>query len=940
MPTTRTLQRSFGGGEISPEMYGRVDDVKYQTGLATCRNFIPKPQGVIENRPGTSFCARAKLSAATRLERLYFHNYSSGVPTSVRTSDMLEAMDSNGDLPADPLNRTEFDLIKFLYPNALMVSADSWADAKPRLIPFTYNTTQTFAIEMGAGYFRFFYDGVMLTLPGTTPTYQSPAAVAVGEIFKLNDTAGATYIDTSNLYPEYLDGFEGRYYMYCVKNPGATATSILVDNSWTTSFAINKFYDTYTHVKTANTPGSTNKASTDFHFIGFYREDENVPVECWNPYTWEELFDVHFVQSGDVVTFVHPNHPPYELRRYGNYHWEFVPVDFTAGVDIPTGVTAVASGHTTAKYNYYYVVTAIGSNEISESEQSASASANGNLLETGGIVTISWTAVTGATRYNIYKLQGGIYGYIGQTSSTSIVDDNILPDLSVTPPYYEAVFGSTGNYPGAVSYYEQRRSFAGTNLEPQKIWFTKAGTQSDMSYSLPVTDDDRISFRVAAREANTIRHIVPLTQLLLLTSSAEWRVTSVNSDAITPTSISVRPQSYIGASNVQPVIINNTLVYCAARGGHIRELGYNWQASGFITGDLSLRAPHLFDNYEITDMAFQKAPLPIVWMTSTSGKLIGLTYVPDQQVGAWHWHDTLNGTFEAVTSVAEGKEDHPYFVVQRAVDGQQRRYIERLESRAFTSQDESWFVDSGAVFDSYNTTAITITSSTGGYTPSDLLIVTAASNIFSGTQDIDDAIVVIDGSGTKQRLRIVSYVSPTVVNCRIDYDLPADLHGATVNEWNFARNSISGLSWLEGVELAILADGAVHPKRTVTDGSITLDRAVEYAIAGIPITADAKTLPAAVEAEALGQGRVKNVNKAWLRVNQSSGIFVGPNEDNLTEYKQRTSEPYGSPPALKSAEISVLTTPQWTDSGSVFIRQADPLPLAIVSLTLELSVGS
>ena len=115
-----------------------------------------------------------------------------------------------------------------------------------------------------------------------------------------------------------------------------------------------------------------------------------------------------------------------------------------------------------------------------------------------------------------------------------------------------------------------------------------------------------LTFRVAAREANTIRHIVPLTNLLMLTGSAEWRVTSVNSDAITPTSISVKPQSYVGANNAQPVIVNNSLVYAAARGGHVRELGYNWQANGFITGDLSLRAPHLFDNFTIIDMGFIK----------------------------------------------------------------------------------------------------------------------------------------------------------------------------------------------------------------------------------------------------------------------------------------------------------------------------------------------
>ena len=110
-----------------------------------------------------------------------------------------------------------------------------------------------------------------------------------------------------------------------------------------------------------------------------------------------------------------------------------------------------------------------------------------------------------------------------------------------------------------------------------------------MSYSLPVRSDDRVAFRVAAREANAIRHIVPLTELLLLTSSGEWRVASVNSDAVTPTTISVRPQSYVGATEVQPVVVNNTAIYGAARGGHVRELAYNWQANGFVTGDLSLR---------------------------------------------------------------------------------------------------------------------------------------------------------------------------------------------------------------------------------------------------------------------------------------------------------------------------------------------------------------
>jgi hypothetical protein len=387
---------------------------------------------------------------------------------------------------------------------------------------------------------------------------------------------------------------------------------------------------------------------------------------------------------------------------------------------------------------------------------------------------------------------------------------------------------------------------------------TKSGTESNMSYSLPIRDDDRISIRVAAREANTIRHIVPLSQLILLTASSEWRVATINSDAITPTTISVRPQSSVGASNVQPVIVNSSLIYGAARGGHVRELGYNWQANGFITADLSLRAPHLFDDDEIVDMAFSKAPYPIVWFVTAKGRLLGLTYVPEQQVGSWHWHDT-DGAFESCCVVAEGHEDVLYVVVRREINGNAVRYVERLASRRFVDPADAFFVDCG-----------------GSY------------------------------------------------------------RGAPAA-------TISGLGYLEGKTVSILADGAVHPQRVVTDGAITLDQPASVVHIGLPYESDAQTLPVALMLKdgSFGQGHTKNVKQVWLRVFRSSGIFVGPHEDHLslTEVKQRTNEPPGSPPRLKTGEMSIRISSSWGDSGQVFIRQADPLPLTLVSMTLEMAVG-
>ena len=64
MPNVRTLQRSFAGGEMSPEMFGRIDDVKYQTGAATMKNFVATPQGPAENRPGFAFVREVKDSTS------------------------------------------------------------------------------------------------------------------------------------------------------------------------------------------------------------------------------------------------------------------------------------------------------------------------------------------------------------------------------------------------------------------------------------------------------------------------------------------------------------------------------------------------------------------------------------------------------------------------------------------------------------------------------------------------------------------------------------------------------------------------------------------------------------------------------------------------------------------------------------------------------------
>ena len=821
MPVTRNFKQAFSGGEISPEMFGRISDTKFQQGAAIMRNFVAKPQGPAQNRPGFAFVREVKDSTKST-----------------------------------------------------------------RLLPFTFNTTQTMILEFGEQYFRFHTQGQTLFY-NDGAAWNGGTSYAIGDIAKYNNVNYYAKTAHSNSQP-----------------PNAT--------NW---------YPLPTNPNIYEIPHS---------------------------YAEADLFDVHYVQSADVLTLVHPLHPPKELRRLGATKWELKLIDFGSPIAAPTGVSVSAylppstSTNADTKLDHNYVVTAVKANLIDESNQSSTATAQNNIFVTGAKNTITWNAVTGASRYRVYKDQGGIFGFIGETTTTTIIDDNIAPDFSRTPPIHENDFVGTGNYPGAVSYFEQRRVFAGTNNAPQSIWMTKSGTESNMSFGLPIRDDDRIEFRVAAREANTIRHIVPLTQLLLLTGSAEWRVTSVNSDAITPTSISVKPQSYVGANNSQPVIVNNSLVYGAARGGHVRELGYNWQANGFITGDLSLRAPHLFDNFTILDMSLAKAPIPVVWMVSSNGKLLGLTYVPEQQIGAWHQHDT-DGLFESVACVSEGDDDVTYCVIKRTINGASKRYVERMGTRLFATQRDSFFVDAGSTYNGTNTdTNRTVTISGGtNFTKGETVTVTVNYNLFNAppsVADKNDAIVIVDGT-TLYRLTILGTSSQTVATAKLDKDLPVSLRNTGITTYEVARDKISGLDYLEGKTLNILADGAVHPQRVVSSGEISLERAASVVHLGLPYESDLNTLPLALQVEALGQGRVKNLNHVWLRVLESSGIFAGPSADKLVEAKQRTTEPYGTPPNLKTQDIKIMLTPQWQDNGQLFVRQTDPLPLTVVGLTLEAAIG-
>lgn len=760
MSDVRVLRRSFAGGEITPELYARLDLTRHQTGLALCRNFVVLPHGPVANRAGTGYVLETKFSAR-----------------------------------------------------------------RSRLIPFTYNNAETYILEFGHQYVRFH------TL-GATVVEASQAIVSVTQAGPgVFEVTGHGYSVGQWVYLAALAGMtvlNGRFYKIATAPTVDTFTLATLDDVALSTASLLAYTGSGTVARVYEVTTPYDESAVD-------------------------LLAIHYAQSNDVLTLVHPSYAQREMRRISAASWTIGTLSVDPTIAAPAGVGAAATVGVGTE-SYTYAVTTVDE-DGNESLISSSASCTNKLWEAGNKNTVTWGAVTGAKRYNVYRSRGGLMSFIGQAKTTSFEDNNIAPDTLTTPPEAENPFGAAGDYPTAVTYFEQRRVFGGTTNRPQNMYLTRSGTESDMSSSLPTRDDDAIAFRIASREANAIRHLVPLNDLVVLTASAAWRITSVNSDAVTPATISVRPTAYIGASLVQPIVTGNSVLYGEARGGRLAELRYSWELSSYEVVDASLMAPHLFDGYTLTDLTYAAAPYRIAWAVRSDGTLLGCTYVPQHEVLGWHQHDT-DGDFEACAAVVEGNEDALYLVVRRTLNGRTVRYVERMASRRQASLTYAWHVDCGQRYE-----------------------------------------------------------------------------GAAATE-------ISGLEHLEGETVAILADGAVHPPRVVTDGKVTLEQAASVVLVGLPITADLQTLPLYAQVDpAFGEGVAKNVAKVTLRLHESSGVFTGPSFTRLRPFKQRTSEPYGSPPALFTGLAEVQADGLWQDDGQVCVRQSDPLPVTVVSIALDVALG-
>ena len=675
-----------------------------------------------------------------------------------------------------------------------------------------------------------------------------------------------------------------------------------------------------------------------------------VPYQLGMPYSQFDLPQLNFTQSADLMTFAHPTYKPRELGRLAHDNWITSEISLAPRIAAPASATATPTAGTgTNTQVWRYQVTAVldDGNSIDESLPVTSNAVT--IFPDTASATLVWPAVVGATYYIVYKdnAGAGIYGFIGRATALTFVDRNVTAIKTDTPPNGNDPFVGANNYPGAVGYYQQRLAFAGSNNNPQTVWMSKTGLFKNFGFSVPNKDDDAITFTIASKEVNRMRHLVGLDKLLGLTSGGEWTF-SGGDTGLTAKTIQASQKGYDGSSQVPPVVVGNNAVYLQARGSRVSSFGYSLEADGFVAGDLTIFSAHLFRGYELTSVAYQKIPDSIVWYVRNDGKLLGLTYLPEQQLVGWHWHDT-DGFVESIACIPEGQEDALYMVVRRTINGVQKRYVERMATRQILSVEDGFFVDCGLTYDGRNTDINKKMRLSGGTTWGfpEVVTMTATGHapftagsvgvnyslklqVTDANEDVHTEIV---------RVEVVGYTSTTVVTVKLLVICPQALQNVNVSNWARQAKIISGLGHLEGKTVSILTDGSVHPQRVVAGGTITLQEAAGVAHVGLPYYSDAETLNIELKSanETVLDKKIA-VTSLTVIVEESRGIFAGKDKNSLYEEKTER-DTYELPLELLTGQTAIAISNDWQGKGRVFIRQSDPLPLSILAVIPEVTFG-
>lgn len=281
-----------------------------------------------------------------------------------------------------------------------------------------------------------------------------------------------------------------------------------------------------------------------------------------------------------------------------------------------------------------------------------------------------------ATINTVYDGGGasGICRVVGYTSPTQVDVETLKPfsQKVSTATWQEGEWSANQFRPTAVGFSDGRLWWSGED----RVW---ASVSDGFESFDDETEGDSgpISRSIASGGVNETQWMLPLKRLLIGTDGSVVTAKSSSLDEpITPTNLTIKESSSMGAAPVDPVKVDGRGIFVERSGKALFELSFDGQSDDYIATQLSKLTTDLFAS-GVKQMAVQRRPDTRIWIVMNDGSCVCVVYEPLQEVLAFIPIET-DGDFESVAVLPATDQDRVYFVVNRTVNGSAVRYVEKM----------------------------------------------------------------------------------------------------------------------------------------------------------------------------------------------------------------------------------------------------------------------
>ncbi len=975
--STSVIKTSFASGEIAPGLWGHVDLAKVAAGLSTCRNgFVNYRQGY-SSRAGLKFVGQCKASGDGLPPRIIKFTF------NVLTAYALELGD-----------RT----MRVIFHGGYVTEAAKTIIGISQANPGVVQTSAAHGFSIGDWVFL---DGIAGPdeLNGRTVIV---GAVPDATHFTIDDTFSDP-INTFAFPPYASGGTASRIFtlvtpwaiedlpwlkftqsadvmtLDCVNQdtgteyPSYDIARVAADN-WTvtaTNFGSSIAAPAGISVTASNAPPAGQQA-TQYQFVATAVDATTGDESVASPVGTVDNSANIALTAGSLTVTVTP------VPNAAYYNFYAAPAAYNSVVPIGSsfGFVGFAFGAQFLDQNVVQDFTRTPPRHTNPFARGAiegarATATGGGYVQATTSVTINTSTGSGAVVRPVV-VGGAVVAYIVESGGEHYANTDTMTVNGAGAGAAGALLigPQSGTYPSVPAYFQQSRMYAGTLNQPDTYFKSQPGGYQNFDVSNPPIDSDAVTGTPWAQQVNGIQWMVPMPGgLIVLTGNGAWQVSGTGGGALTPADQAAESQAFNGISpTVPPVRIDFSILYVQQKGAIIRDMQFNFYTRIYTGADVTILSSHLFAGREIVQWDWAQEPWRVAWIVRDDGRVVSLTYVKDQEIYGFGRHDT-NGQFVSVAVVSEPPVDAPYFIVRRFIPGkgQWAYYTERMDNRQWPNAETVWAVDCGLALDMPTPVAtLSATAATGAN-----VLFRATANVFAAG-NVGDVIRMGGGKAT-----VTSYISPTQVRGNITMPITDVIPNdplrlpmpAAAGDWSISTpvTTVSGLDHLEGMTVYGLADGNLIPPTVVVAGTIALAQPASAVVVGLPFQAQGQTMILNTEGGETTQGKRKHAEATTVRLVDSRGVKLGTNQPNASMQENQAEIPWGQgtqfigkmieakfpqsvlgPPwdpgpgsysPLFSGDLNELVDGDWDLTGMIAFQQDYPLPMNVIALIPEVTVG-